>query len=74
MPVHPGKDVKPGLIRAILKEAGLSREKFFKLLKRAFEDRSARTKRVVDIKLSGDREKASADATVAKDLIGGFKD
>ena len=32
VPVHPGKDVKPGLIRAIIKEAGLSREKFFKLL------------------------------------------
>ena len=23
IPVHPGKDVKPGLIRAIIKEAGL---------------------------------------------------
>ena len=33
IPVHPGKDVKPGLIRAIIKEAGLSREDFFKLLK-----------------------------------------
>jgi len=33
IPVHPGKDVKPGLIRAIIKEAGLSRENFFKLLK-----------------------------------------
>jgi len=33
IPVHPGKDVKPGLIRAIIKEAGLSRETFFKLLK-----------------------------------------
>ena len=31
--VHPGKDVKPGLIRAIIKEAGLSREDFLKLLK-----------------------------------------
>jgi len=33
IPAHPGKDVKPGLIRAIIKEAGLSREKFLKLLK-----------------------------------------
>ena len=33
IPVHPGKDVKSGLIRAIIKEAGLSREDFFKLLK-----------------------------------------
>jgi len=33
IPVHPGKDVKPGLIRAIIKEAGVSREDFFKLLK-----------------------------------------
>jgi len=33
IPVHPGKDIKPGLIRAILREAGISREKFLKLLK-----------------------------------------
>jgi predicted RNA binding protein YcfA (HicA-like mRNA interferase family) len=33
IPVHPGKDVKPGLVRAIIKEAGLSRERFFKILK-----------------------------------------
>ena len=33
IPVHAGKDVKPGLIRAIIKEAGLSRDDFFKLLK-----------------------------------------
>jgi predicted RNA binding protein YcfA (HicA-like mRNA interferase family) len=33
IPVHPGRDVKPGLIRAILKEAGISREEFIKLLK-----------------------------------------
>jgi len=33
IPVHPGKDVKPGLIRAIIKEAGLSREEFFRILK-----------------------------------------
>jgi len=34
IPVHPGKDVKPGLIRAIIKEAGLSREDFLQLLKK----------------------------------------
>lgn len=33
VPVHPSKEVKPGLVRAIIKEAGISREKFFKLLK-----------------------------------------
>jgi len=33
IPVHPGKDVKPVLIRAIIKEAGLSGEDFLKLLK-----------------------------------------
>jgi len=33
IPVHPGKDVKPGLIMAIIKEAGLSREEFLRLLK-----------------------------------------
>jgi predicted RNA binding protein YcfA (HicA-like mRNA interferase family) len=33
LPVHPGKDIKPGLIRAIIREAGISREKFLKLLK-----------------------------------------
>jgi predicted RNA binding protein YcfA (HicA-like mRNA interferase family) len=32
IPVHPGKDVKPGLIRAIIKETGLKREEFLKLL------------------------------------------
>ncbi|MEM5826108.1 MAG: type II toxin-antitoxin system HicA family toxin [Candidatus Aenigmatarchaeota archaeon] len=32
VPVHPGKDVKPSLLRAIIREAGLSREKFFKLM------------------------------------------
>jgi len=26
IPIHPGKDVKPGLIRAIIKEARLTRE------------------------------------------------
>jgi predicted RNA binding protein YcfA (HicA-like mRNA interferase family) len=33
IPVHPGKDIKPGLIRAVIREAGISREKFLKLLK-----------------------------------------
>jgi len=33
IPVQPGKEVKPGLIRAIIKEAGLSRDDFFQLLK-----------------------------------------
>jgi len=32
IPVHPGKKVKPGLIRIILNEAGITREKYFKLL------------------------------------------
>jgi predicted RNA binding protein YcfA (HicA-like mRNA interferase family) len=33
VPMHPGKDLKPGLTRTILREAGISREKFLKLLK-----------------------------------------
>jgi len=33
IPVHPGKDIKPGLVRAIMREAGISREKFLKILK-----------------------------------------
>jgi len=33
IPIHPGKDVKPGLVRAIIKEAGLKRKEFLKLLK-----------------------------------------
>jgi len=33
IPVHPRKDIKPGLVRAILREAGISREKFLKILK-----------------------------------------
>ncbi|NLE05799.1 MAG: type II toxin-antitoxin system HicA family toxin [Crenarchaeota archaeon] len=33
IPMHPGKDLKPGLTRAILREAGISNEKFLKLLK-----------------------------------------
>jgi predicted RNA binding protein YcfA (HicA-like mRNA interferase family) len=31
LPMHPGKDLKPSLIRAILKEAGISRERFLLL-------------------------------------------
>jgi predicted RNA binding protein YcfA (HicA-like mRNA interferase family) len=33
IPMHPGKELKPGLTRAILREAGINREKFFKLIK-----------------------------------------
>ena len=33
IPIHPGKDIKPGLVRAIMREAGISREKFVALLK-----------------------------------------
>ncbi len=33
VPVHPGKKLKPGLVRVIIREAGLTREKYFKLLK-----------------------------------------
>ena len=33
VPVHPGKDVKPTLIRAIIKESGLSRQEFLRLMK-----------------------------------------
>jgi hypothetical protein len=32
--MHPGKDIKPALLRAILSEAGINREKFIKLLKK----------------------------------------
>jgi predicted RNA binding protein YcfA (HicA-like mRNA interferase family) len=32
VPVHPGKEIKPGLVRAIIKEAGLTRDEFIKLL------------------------------------------
>jgi len=34
IPVHPGKKLKPGLIRAIIREAGLTREKYFELLEK----------------------------------------
>jgi predicted RNA binding protein YcfA (HicA-like mRNA interferase family) len=33
VPMHPGKDLKPALLRAILKEAGINRDKFLQLLK-----------------------------------------
>ncbi len=33
VPMHPGKDVKPRLINIIIKEAGLTREEFLKLLR-----------------------------------------
>ena len=33
IPIHPGKDIKPGLVRAIMREAGITREKFVALLK-----------------------------------------
>ena len=33
VPVHSGKKLKPSLIRVIIREAGLTREKYFKLLK-----------------------------------------
>jgi len=32
VPVHPEKKVKPGLVRVIITEAGLTREEYFKLL------------------------------------------
>ena len=32
VPIHPGKKIKPGLIRVILTEVGLTREEYFKLL------------------------------------------
>jgi predicted RNA binding protein YcfA (HicA-like mRNA interferase family) len=34
VPVHPGKDVKPGLVRAIIREAKLTRNRFFELLEK----------------------------------------
>lgn len=33
IPVHPGRKLKPGLVRAIMREAGISRDEFFKFLK-----------------------------------------
>jgi predicted RNA binding protein YcfA (HicA-like mRNA interferase family) len=34
IPVHPGRKVKPGLVRAIMREAGISRQEFFKIFKK----------------------------------------
>ena len=34
VPVHPGRKVKPGLVRAIMREAGISRDEFFKFFKK----------------------------------------
>jgi predicted RNA binding protein YcfA (HicA-like mRNA interferase family) len=34
IPVHHGRKVKPGLVKAIMREAGISREEFFKILKK----------------------------------------
>jgi predicted RNA binding protein YcfA (HicA-like mRNA interferase family) len=33
MPAYLGREVKPGLVRAIMREAGISREELFKILK-----------------------------------------
>ncbi len=35
VPVHKGKPLKRGLVRLIIKEVGISREEFFKLLEEA---------------------------------------
>jgi len=35
IPIHPGRDVKPALVLAIMKEIGLEREEFLKLLENA---------------------------------------
>jgi len=32
VPVHPGRDVKPGIVRAIISEVGMERGRFPKLL------------------------------------------
>jgi len=34
IPVHSDKEIKPGLVRIIIREAELTREKYFELLKR----------------------------------------
>ena len=34
VPVHPGRKLKPSLIRVIIREAGLTREKYFELLEK----------------------------------------
>jgi hypothetical protein len=33
MPAYLGREVKPGRVRAIMREAGISREELFKILK-----------------------------------------
>lgn len=33
VPMYAGREIKPGLLRAIIKEAGLTREEFLRLLK-----------------------------------------
>ena len=33
VPNHPGKDIKPSLVRVIIKEVGISRQEFFELLR-----------------------------------------
>ncbi|MCD6478537.1 MAG: type II toxin-antitoxin system HicA family toxin [Candidatus Diapherotrites archaeon] len=39
VPMHPNKKVKPSLVRVIIKQAGLTREEFFRLL----ENRNVRS-------------------------------
>ena len=34
IPVHPGRRVKPSLVRAIISEVGISREEYFELLRK----------------------------------------
>jgi len=34
VPIHPGRPVKPGLVRAIIREAGLTRKRYFELLEK----------------------------------------
>lgn len=34
IPLHPGEDISSGLLRKILKDIGIDREEFFKLIKK----------------------------------------
>ncbi|HIE41112.1 MAG TPA: addiction module toxin, HicA family [Candidatus Aenigmarchaeota archaeon] len=34
IPSHPGKDIKPSLVRVIIKEIGISRGEFLRLLEK----------------------------------------
>ncbi len=34
IPVHPDREIKPALVRAIIREAELTRERFFELLEK----------------------------------------